>query len=353
MVETLNIAVQETAKSRLSTVDFSNIIFGKNYADHMFSADYKDGEWHDLKIIPYGEISFEPSLASLHYGQAIFEGMKAYKDFTDGGINIFRPTENAARFNASAVRMCMPEIPEEIFVNALAQLVALDRNWVPDTWGSSLYIRPFMFATDEFVGVRPSQTYKFMVFCSPAGQYYTEAIKVKVETHYTRAAEGGTGFAKCAGNYGGALYPSLLAQKEGYHQLLWTDAAEHQYFEESGTMNAMFVINDVLLTPATSDSILKGITRKSVVALVKSWGMQVEERKVSIIEIMTAIENGSLKEVFGVGTAATIAPIAVIGYEGKDYVLPESRTVGNRILQELNDIKHGKQADTHGWNFKV
>jgi branched-chain amino acid aminotransferase len=352
MVETMQFPVKTAGTLRYQTFDFSNIAFGKVCADHMLVADYKDGQWQDVRIVPYGDISFEPSLAALHYGQSIFEGMKAYKDI-NGGINIFRPYENWQRFNVSAERMCMPAVPEEIFVGGLAQLIALDKNWVPDKYGDSLYIRPFMFATDEFLGVRPSQTYTFMIITAPAGSYYAEPVRVKVETHYTRAAEGGTGFAKCGGNYGGALYPSLLAQKQGYHQLLWTDAKTHEYFEESGTMNAMFLIDNVLVTPATSDSILKGITRKSVIQLALDFGMKVEERKVSVKEVIEAVKKGTLQEAFGVGTAATIAPIAVISYEGVDYQLPDTRTFAPKVLESLNDIKHGKTADIHGWNYKA
>jgi branched-chain amino acid aminotransferase len=352
MVDLLAVSVERTRQPRLAEFDFSKIVFGKTYADHMFVADYKDGQWQDLRILPYGNISFEPSLATLHYGQSIFEGMKAYRT-EQGSINIFRPFDNFVRFNASAERMCMPQIPEEVFIGGISQLVSLDRDWVPSRYGDSLYLRPFMFATDEFVGVRPSHNFAFMVIASPASQYYAEPLKVKVETYYSRAAEGGTGLAKCAGNYAGAMYPSMLAQKEGYHQLLWTDAAEHKYFEESGTMNAMFVINDTLLTPATSDSILKGITRKSVIQLAKDWGMSVEERRITVAEVMEALEKGTLQEAFGVGTAATIAPIAVIGYEGVDHQLPEKRTFAPKILQALNDIKHGRTGDIHNWNYLV
>ena len=352
MVETLNIQLQATESPRYQTFDFSNITFGKVCADHMFIADYDNGQWQNAKIVPYGKISFEPSIAALHYGQSIFEGMKAYSN-ENGGVNIFRPIENFKRFNVSAERMCMPQIPEEIFMGGLSQLIDLDRNWVPKKHGDSLYIRPFMFATDEFLGVRPSNSYRFMIITAPAGAYYTEPVRVKVEMHYTRSAEGGTGFAKCAGNYAGALYPSLLAQKQGYHQLLWTDAKEHKYFEESGTMNAMFIIDNVLVTPSTSDSILKGITRDSVIQLAKDWGMHVEERKVSVEEVMKAIEKGTLNEAFGVGTAATIAPIATIQYEGIDYELPENRSFAPKILQALNNIKFGLTTDTHGWNFNI
>ena len=352
MVETLNIQIEKSESTRYQSFDFSNITFGKVCADYMFIADFEDGQWLNSRVVPYGKISYEPSIAAIHYGQSIFEGMKAYTN-VNGGVNIFRPYENFKRFNVSAERMCMPQIPEEIFVGGLAQLISLDRNWVPKNLGDSLYIRPFMFATDEFLGVRPSNSYRFMIITAPAGAYYTEPVRVKVETHFTRAAEGGTGYAKCAGNYAGSLYPSLLAQKEGYHQLLWTDAKEHKYFEESGTMNAMFLIDNVLVTPATSDSILKGITRSSVIQLAKDWGMKVEERKVSVEEVMLALDKGTLQEAFGVGTAATIAPIATIHHEGIDFQLPETRNFAPKILKALNDIKFGIAEDVHGWNYTV
>jgi branched-chain amino acid aminotransferase len=354
MIDVITYPVQTTSHSRLAECDFNNLQFGKTFADHMFVADYKDGQWQQPRIVPYGNLSLSPALSSLHYGQALFEGLKAYKNEA-GEILVFRPEANARRLNASAERLCMPPLPEEIFLNGLAQLLSLDRDWIPTQPGYSLYIRPVMFATDDYIGVKPSDSYSFIIFCSPVGAYYNKPVRVKVETHYTRAAPGGMGFAKAAGNYAAAMYPSQLAQEQGYDQLLWTDGREHKYFEESGTMNVIFVINGKVVTPPTTDSILKGVTRDSVLQLVRDWGVAVEERPVSVEEVIAAAKNGTLEEAFGAGTAATIAPIAVISHEGTDYTLPsvENRKISNRLRQTMDDIKTGRVADPHGWIFRV
>ena len=322
MIDTLSIHTQPTTQSRLATQDFDNLEFGKAFSDHMFVVDYRDGEWHDAQILPYGDLTVSPANSALHYGQAIFEGMKAYHQ-ADGGVALFRPLDNWARLNASAERMCMPTVPEELFMQGLRELLKRDAGWVPTGAGSSLYIRPFMFATDGFIGVRPSEEYRFVIFTCPVGLYYNKPLRVRFEQKYVRSAEGGAGFAKNAGNYGAAMYPTKLAQQEGYNQLIWTDASEHRYVEESGTMNAIFVIDGRVVTPALSTSILDGVTRRSVLALAHDMGLPVEERKVSSREIMEALAAGKLEEAFGAGTAATIAPISVIGYEGHDYELPE------------------------------
>ncbi|MDJ1468649.1 branched-chain amino acid aminotransferase [Cytophagaceae bacterium DM2B3-1] len=354
MVDTLAFPIEKTTQSRLSQVDFTNLGFGKYYSDHMFIAEYAEGKWHSPRIIPYGDLSLSPATSALHYGQAVFEGLKAYKN-AEGEVLIFRPEANAQRLNASAERLAMPALPEDIFINGLQQLLTLDKDWVPAAAGHSLYIRPFMFATDAYTGVRPSETYYFIIFTCPVGVYYNKPVRVKVETEFTRAAKGGTGAAKAAGNYAASLLPATLAQKAGYDQLLWTDAKTHEYFEESGTMNVMFVIDGKLITPATSDSILKGITRDSVLKVAQKLGIPTEERAVSVKEVIDAAKNGNLQEAFGVGTAATIAPIAVIGHEGTDYTLPavENRTIAPRIQTALDDIKTGKAADPFGWILKV
>lgn len=354
MIETINIDIKRTQQSRIHEVDFSSIAFGKHYSDHMFIADFVDGQWHNYRIVPYDYLRMSPANATLHYGQTIFEGLKAYKSHQGEGL-IFRPEANARRFNRSAIRMCMPEIPEEVFLGGLTELVRLDADWIPDSPGTSLYIRPFMFAADEYIGVKPSETYKFMIFTSPVGGYYNKPVKVKIETHYVRAAEGGIGFAKTAGNYAASLYPTKLAAQQGYDQLIWTDSKTHTYIEEAGTMNIMLVIDDVLVTPPTSGTILEGITRDSILTLARDWGMKVEERKVSVEEIMNAIRSGSLKEAFGAGTAATVAHISAIGHEGTDYDLPpiEERKFSNKVLRTLEDLKHGRIEDTFGWIVKV
>lgn len=354
MTSTEPIKIERIAKSRVGEYDVNNVPFGKVFSDHMFVAEYKDGKWHQGKIMPYQDIPMSFALSALHYGQAIFEGMKAYKT-SEGEINLFRPFDNFKRLNISAVRMAMPEVPEEIFIGGLTELLKLDKAWVPDSETGSLYIRPFMIATDEAIGVKASDTYKFVIITCPAGKYYSEPIKVMVETNYFRAVEGGVGFTKCAGNYGRSLFPTKLAQQKGYQQVIWTDAKTHSYVEESGTMNLMFVIDNILITPATSDTILAGVTRDSVIQLARDWGMMVEERKVSIKEIFDAHKNGKLQEAFGVGTAATIAHIVTIGYEGKDYNLPpiESRKFSPKIDQALRDIRKGRVEDKFRWILKV
>jgi branched-chain amino acid aminotransferase len=290
----------------------------------------------------------------LHYGQAIFEGMKAYRS-AEGDVLLFRPDANLKRLNISAERMCMPELPEDIFMQGLEQLIRLDAAWVPPTPGCALYIRPFMFATDEFVGVRPSSSYRFTIFTCPVGAYYGMPLKVAIEPHYARSVAGGAGFAKSAGNYGAALLPAKKMQEKGYHQLIWTDAKEHKYIEESGTMNVMFVIDGVLVTPKVSTTILNGITRDSVLQLAKDLGYPVEERRVAVDEIVAAHKAGKLQEAFGTGTAATIAQIATIHYNGEDYELPpvDAREISNRVAAELDKIKTGQAPDTHHWVHKL
>ena len=281
MIDTVNIQKILTEKSRLEGFDFATLPFGKVYSDHMFTTEYKNGEWTNFKIEPYANLSLSPSTAVLHYAQAIFEGMKAYKSPT-GEVLIFRPLDNFNRLNFSARRMCMPELPEEVFMGGLTELLKVDKDWVPDQDGTSLYIRPFMFAADEFIGVKTSETYKFIIFTSPAGGYYAEPIRVKVETEYSRAFPGGTGAAKAAGNYAASLYPAQLAKEQGYHQLIWTDGIEHKYIEEAGTMNVMFLINNKLVTSPAGGTVLDGINRKSVLELAADWGYEIEERPVAV-----------------------------------------------------------------------
>ncbi len=346
--------VTRTGFSRISETDFNDLKFGKTIADHQFVMEYADGAWHNPRIEPFGPMAMSPALSALHYGQALFEGLKAYRG-DDGVVRIFRPYANAARLNKSAERLCMPTLSEEIMVSAMSQLVEVDSAWIPTSAGSSLYIRPFMFATDAFVGIRPSETYSFMIFTCPVGQYYSEPVRVKVETQYSRACDGGTGFAKAAGNYAGALYPTKLAQEAGYHQLLWTDSKEHKYFEEAGTMNIVFVVDGKVLTPATGSTILSGVTRDSVLQLAKHLGYEVEQRRVSVAEIKQAIESGHLEDAFGAGTAATIAPIGVMNIDGIDYTLPavENRKCSTAIKKMLEDIRYGRTEDVFGWNHIV
>ncbi|WP_221392141.1 branched-chain amino acid aminotransferase [Dyadobacter sp. NIV53] len=352
--DTLQIEIRQTEVSRLKEIDFNNLGFGRNMADHMFIADYSDGHWQNSRIVPYGELSLSPATAALHYGQTIFEGMKAYKS-PQGDTLLFRPTDNWKRFNKSAERMCMPAIPEEIFMGGLTELVRLDSAWVPSQEGSALYIRPYMFAADAYVGVKPSDTYTFIIFTGPVGSYFAKPPRVKIETHFIRAAEGGVGGAKCGGNYAGSLYPAKLAQQEGYDQLIWTDAREHAYIEESGAMNVMFVMDGKLVTPFVSDTTLDGITRKTIVAIAHHWGIPVEERRISVKEIIDALKEGRLESAFGAGTAAVVSHIATIGYEGADYTLPEvaEDSFAKNVKDYLNQIYTGKTEDIFGWTLKV
>ena len=350
---TLQLRVERTQQSRLAQVDFDNLNFGKILSDHMLVAEYADGQWQDVSIVPYGDISVSPSMSALHYGQAIFEGIKAYK-FSDGTVSIFRPNKNHERFNKSAARLEMPEVPEEIFIDGLKKLIDLDRDWVPSTPGASLYIRPFMFATEAALGVHPSNSYKFVIITGPVGSYYNKPLRLKVETHYTRAAEGGVGFSKNAGNYALSLHPTKLAQQEGFDQLMWTDAKEHAYVEEAGTANLLFRVGNTIITPS-AETILHGVTRRSIIEIARHWGYGAEERKVAVKELIDGIEDGSVSEAFAAGTAATLTPISEIGYDGEIYTLPdpEKREFSNRVLQYLNDLRYGRIADEFGWNFIV
>lgn len=349
--ETSNIKVELTDKSHINDVNFDNLPFGRVFTDHMLVMDFVDGKWQAPEIKPFNNISMHPATSAIHYGQSIFEGIKAYRT-QDGRVAIFRPKMNAERFRLSSARMCMPEISDAVFVQLISELVKIEEKWIPNREDISLYIRPFMFADDEYIGIKPSDNYRFIIFTCPVGKYYSEPLRVKIEEYYTRASIGGVGQAKTAGNYSASLYPARLAQKEGYHQLVWTDGLEHKYIEESGTMNIVFVIDNKIITPSEeSDTILKGITKRSVLELAKVWGYTIEERKVSIEEVVTAIKENRLQEAFGAGTAATIAPIEIINYQGVDYKLPalETRVFSNRAYKELNDIKKGKVEDKNGW----
>lgn len=322
-------------------------------SDHMLVAEYYDGRWTEVSIVPYGDLTISPSMSSLHYGQAIFEGIKGYK-FADDTVSIFRPDENWKRFNKSAARLQMPEVPEEIFLGGLKKLLDIDRGWVPSKEGTSLYIRPFMFATEPALGVHPSISYKFLIITCPVGAYYSKPISLKVETHYTRAAEGGVGFSKNAGNYALSLYPTQLANDEGYDQIMWTDAKEHKYVEEAGTANLIFRIGDTIITPH-GDTILHGVTRRTIMTLAEKWGYKAEQRKVSVQELLDGIENGTVSEAFAAGTAATITHIDRIGFEGKDFNLPpiKGRDFSNKVLSYLNQLRYGQIADEFGWNYIV
>ena len=354
-IYTSPLRIQKVENSRINEVDFNNIPFGRVFTDHMLVAEYKNGKWEDASIRPFGSLPLHPATTALHYGQAVFEGMKAYKTM-DGEAVLFRPEENFNRLNKSARRLCMAEVPAEIFLDGLYKLIDLDRNWIPEKSGSSLYIRPVLFATDEYVGIKPSDNFLFVIFCSPVGAYYSEPLPVLIEEKYVRAAEGGVGAAKAAGNYAASLLPTKEAMEKGYKQLLWTDAKTHSFIEESGTMNVFFAINGSLLTPATDrDTILEGITRKSVIQLARDMGYSVEERAVSVAEIVEALRNGTLTDAFGAGTAATIAQLSAIGYRDEHFELPpvEDREISNALLERMSSIKTGRTEDPYGWLVRV
>ena len=346
--------ITRVERSKLNDINLENIPFGKYMTDHMLEADYEDGEWKSVEIKPYQPLLMEPSLAAIHYGQSIFEGIKAYKS-PSGEPLIFRPLDNFKRFNLSAERMEMPSVPEEIFMEGMKQLIRLDSNWIPAKTDHSLYIRPFMFSTSETIGVKPGEKYKFMIILSPTGPYYSTPMRIYVEEKYVRAVPGGIGFAKAAGNYGASMYPTAQAKLKGYDQVLWTDAFEHKYVQECGTMNVFFIIGNTAVTPdLESGTILDGVTRDSVIVLLKEMGLTVEERPLNIDEVIEAHKAGILKEVFGTGTAATISLIKELRY--KDYVM-EFDTAGwktaPKVKELLNGIRYGKTADTYDWMMKL
>jgi branched-chain amino acid aminotransferase len=352
--DTISIKVNKVERSRITDVDWDNLPFGKVFSDHMLVMDYKDGVWHDPEIVPFESLSMHPATSAIHYGQSIFEGMKANKN-ENNEVLIFRPEMNAKRFTESCKRICMPQIPESTFIQLIQKIVDIDREWVPSKEGHSLYIRPFMFATDDFIGIKPSDTYKFIIFTCPVGAYYSQPVNVKIEEYYTRAAQGGVGRAKTAGNYAASLYPAKLAQEQGFHQLIWTDAAEHKYIEESGTMNIVFEIDGKLVTPSEDmDTILRGVTKRAVVDIARHWGVEVEERRVTVEEVVTALRDGRVTDAFGAGTAATIAQVAKIGFREELFELPDvtSRTLSNKIKTYLTDLKSGKVEDELNWLLK-
>ena len=354
MIAATDIKITPILESKLNKLELENIPFGKVFSDYMLECDYKDGAWQTPEIRPYQSLQIEPSLAAIHYGQSIFEGVKAYRS-EDGDISVFRPYQNFIRFNLSAERMQMPTVPEEIFMGGMQQLIALEKDWVPTMEDHSLYIRPFMFSTDPVIGVKPSDTYKFMIILSPTGPYYNTPMRIYVEEHYVRAVPGGIGYAKAAGNYAGAMFPTAEAKKIGYDQVLWTDAFEHKYVQECGTMNVFFIIGNKALTPSLElGTILAGITRASVIELLTDAGLEVEERRINIDEIIEAHKAGELREVFGSGTAATISSIKELRY--KDYTMEfdvASWTIAPRVKKMLNDIRYGKVADEKGWMMKI
>ena len=346
--------ITKTIQSKIENTDFDNLSFGKCFSDHMFSISYKNNKWQNPEILPYGPLSLNPGTHVFHYGQAIFEGMKAYKN-EQGETLLFRPHENIKRLNRSADRMCMPRIDEDIFMQGLRTLLEIDKNWIPNSDSMSLYIRPFMIADSEFIRATPASEFKFIIITSPTSTYYSGKTNLKIEQKYARSVIGGTGFAKAAGNYAAAFAPTKKAQNEGFTQIIWTDAISHEYIEECGTMNIMFRIDDKIITPKLSDSILGGITRDSIITIAKQKGIMVEERRISVSEIIEKYNNGRIKEAFGVGTAVTLNPIDSITF--KDMVIDikvlEQDSFATILKKELLDIQYGKIEDINGWTFKV
>ncbi len=354
MIAAADINITKVERSKLNDISLENIPFGRYFSDHMLEVDYEDGEWKNAEIKPYQPLLMVPSLAALHYGQAIFEGVKAYKN-AEGEAAIFRPLDNFKRFNISAERMQMPQIPEEIFMEGMRMLIELDNKWIPQQADHSLYIRPFMFSCDEMIGVRPSEKYKFMIILSPTGPYYSAPMRIYVEEKYVRAVPGGVGYAKAAGNYGAAMYPTAQAKKIGYDQVLWTDAFEHKYVQECGTMNVFFIIGNNAITPElAAGTILAGVTRDSTIVLLKEMGFNVLEKPLSIEDIINAHKAGILYEVFGTGTAATISLIKELRY--KDYVMEfnvDQWKTAPELKRHLNAIRYGQEPDNHDWMYKI
>ena len=350
----MNIKLSKVKSSKISKVDFSDLGFCKYYTDHMFVCEYDNNEWKNFRIIPFQDLNLSPACTTLHYGQTIFEGLKAYKNEKDE-ILIFRPDKNAKRFNSSAERMCMPSLPEKYFINSIEELLKIEKDWIPKGEENSLYIRPLMFAIDPYIGIKPADKYLFIIISGLAGGYYSEPVNVKIETEYTRAVKGGVGYAKTAANYAAALYPAVQAQKEGFHQLIWTDGKEHNFVEESGTMNLFFVIDNKLITPPLGDTVLDGVTRDSIISVCPELDIDIEIRKISVKEIIDALGNGSMTEAFGAGTAATIAPIKTIAFQSKKYNLPDNNKLSfsKKILDYLNNLKFGKIDDKFDWVNKL
>lgn len=347
------IDIVRALSTKINDIDFDNLVFGNIFTDHMLICDFKDGKWQKPTIKPYEPFLLDPSAKVFHYGQAIFEGMKAYKDNNDD-VWLFRPDENFDRFNKSAKRMAMPEIPEEVFLGGLHEILKIEKDWVKKGKGNTLYIRPFMIATGTGVVAAPSSQYRFMIILSPAKAYYSGEVKVIIAEHYSRAANGGIGAAKAAGNYSAQFYPTKLANEQGFQQIIWTDDATHTKLEEAGTMNVFFRINDTLFTAPTSERILDGVTRKSIIALAEKEGIDIQVRSVLVWELVEAAKNGTLKEIFGAGTAAVINPIVGFSYKDEYFELPKLEdSVALKLKDKLTNIQYKLEEDTFGWTVKI
>ena len=348
-----SIHIEKTPQSKINQVDFENLTFGTIFTDHMFICDYVNGSWQQPKIVPYGPITLEPSARVFHYGQAVFEGMKAYKD-DEGQIFMFRPDENFRRINKSSERLAIPDFPEAYFFDGLNSLLQLEKDWIKPGLGNSLYIRPFVIATQASVLASEANEYRFMIICSPVKAYYSGEVNVLIAEEYSRSASGGIGYAKAAGNYAAQFYPTNLAKKEGYQQIIWTDSNTHEYIEEAGTMNVFVRINDTLLTAPVSDRILDGVTRKSIIALAEKQGIKVEVRPIKVAELVEAAKNGSLKEMFGAGTAAVVSIISAFRYKNERYEVPKTEpSFASKFKEALINIQYNKAEDPFGWRYEV
>ena len=345
--------IEKIAKSRISEVDFNNLQFGHEFTDHMFECDFVDGEWQTPVIKPYQPILFDPSAKVFHYGQAVFEGMKAYKD-DDDQIWLFRPDQNQERINISAERLDMPAFPKDLFFEGLTTLLKIDSKWIKKGEGNSLYIRPFIIATENGISASASNRYKFMIICSPVQAYYAGEVRVVIADKYSRSANGGVGYAKAAGNYAGSFYPAKLAREKGFQQVVWTDSCTHEYLEEAGVMNVFFRVNNTLLTAPTSDRILDGITRKSIIQFLESEGINIEVRPIKVTEIVEAARKGELLEMFGAGTAAVVSPILGFSHQGENFELPKvENSYASFIKKSITAIQQNKAEDKFGWRYKV
>ena len=345
--------IEKIKESRINTVDFKNLDFGGVFTDHMYSCDFIDGEWINSEITPYKPITVSPASRVFHYGQACFEGMKAFKDNNDKTW-LFRPIDNYERITKSSKRLAMPEFPKDLFFNALHNLLKIDADWIKPGFGNSLYIRPFIFASEGSINATEAKEYKFMIICAPASSYYSGEVRVKIEKSFSRAAKGGVGYAKAAGNYAAQFYPTILAKNEGYQQIIWTDSSTHEYIEEAGTMNLFFRIGDKLITAPTSDSILDGITRKSLIQIARDENIDIEIRPLLVSELIDAANNGSLLEIFGSGTAVVVLPILGFGYENNKYELPiKENSWANLLKNKLNNIQYNLSKDPYGWTIEV
>lgn len=354
----LNIRYEKTTTPKQLPAEDNPLKFGTIFTDHMFIMDYETGKgWHDARIVPYQPLSLDPSAMVFHYGQEMFEGLKAYKT-EDNKTLLFRPNKNIERANKTNRRICIPEIPESDFLDAIKAIVKTDEAWIPTKPGTSLYIRPFIIATDPFLGVRPSDTYKFIIILSPVGAYYPEGlnpVKIWIEDEYVRAVKGGVGEAKTGANYVASLKAQVKAHEDGYSQVLWLDGVERKYIEEVGAMNIFFKINGTVVTPMLNGSILSGVTRDSAIHLCKEWGIPVEERRVSVDELYKAAEDGSLEEVFGTGTAAVISPVGHLRFEEHDIKIGDGGIgkVSQKLYDTITGIQLGKIKDTHNWTVEV